>query len=84
MRRDHRRAVRTTVWAITVLLSITYIGWIISLGDTDTIRQIAYGLLGIVGFSTIGYIAENVTQRIALKWPGGGASIGGKGNPDDV
>lgn len=73
MRQDIRRGVRTVVYSIVTLASIGFIGWIIYMGDKLTVRHVAYGLLGIVGVGSFGYIAENVTQRIRFKLGPGGA-----------
>lgn len=81
MRQDIRRGWRTVVYAIVTLVCIAFIGWIIWLGDTLTIRHIAYGLLVIVGTGSFGYIAENVTQRLWFKFGSAEAGIGETGNP---
>lgn len=82
MRQDNRRGTRTVVYAIVTLAAMAFLGWIIWLGDELTVRHIAYGLLLIVAIGSIGYIAENVTQRIRFRWglDGGEAEIGGKGD----
>ena len=67
MKQDTRRGVRTFVFAVLVLAFVAFIGWIIGMRDELTVRHIAYGLLIIVGIAVIGYVAENVTQRIAFK-----------------
>lgn len=83
MRQDTRRGTRTVVFATVVLASTAFIGWIIWQGDTITVRQIAWGLLGIVGISALGYVAENVTQRVKLKLSATGAEaeIGAESKP---
>lgn len=67
MRQDNRRGTRTVVYSIVTLASMVFLGWIIWLGDTLTVRHIAYGLLFIVGLGALGYVAENVAQRIRFK-----------------
>lgn len=66
---QYRRAVRTAIYAITVLCALGFLWWIIDLmrADAPTLRIIAVGLLGVVGISTLGYTAENVTQRIRFR-----------------
>lgn len=67
MKQHTRRGIRTLVFAIVVLAFVGFIGWIIHMRDVITVRHIAYGLLVIVGISAVGYVAENVTQRIRFK-----------------
>lgn len=72
MTRDTRRGVRTIVYAIVTLAATAALGWIIYQGDAITVRHVAYGLLGIVGLGSFGYVAENVTQRVSFRvGPGG-------------
>lgn len=78
MNRTQRRAVRTAIYAITQLLGLCLLAWLTARGQVD--RILAVGLLGIVGLSTIGYVAENVTQRISFHIGADGAyaEIGGE------
>lgn len=66
---QYRRAVRTAIYAITVLCALGFLWWIIDLmrADAPTLRIIAVGLLGIVGISTLGYTGENLAQRLKFR-----------------
>lgn len=67
MKQDTRRGVRAVTIAIVLLAFVAFIGWIIGMRDELTVRHIAYGLLIIVGIAILGYVAENVSQRVAFK-----------------
>lgn len=63
-----RRAIRTAVYTVTILVALCFTGWIIYRAeDMTTLQIIAVGLLGILGISVLGYTAENVTQRIRFR-----------------
>lgn len=67
MTQDVRRGIRTVVYAIVTLAAVALLGWILDRADPVTVRHIAYGLLAIVGLGSLGYVAENVTQRVRFK-----------------
>lgn len=64
-----RRAFRTSVYVLTSLTSLGFLGWIIYLvrAETQPLTVIAVGLLGILTISVLGYTAENVAQRIKFR-----------------
>ena len=66
MTQDQRRAVRTIIYAISSLVFLGFMGWIIAKANMSTLQIIASGLLAILFVYALGYIAENVAARIKI------------------
>jgi hypothetical protein len=71
---DSRRATRTVVQAIVVLVMVGETWWFGARLDVGGLRYLVGWLCTIIFTSQLGYIMENGLRSISFKLPGGGSA----------
>lgn len=81
---EARRGLRAIIQALSGLVGLAFIGWLIDLlsDDSASLLKIALALLGIAAMRELFYGAENVTR--AVKFHAGADGVTGSIGDDDA
>lgn len=81
---ESRRALRAVIQAVSALVGLFFIGWLISLlsGDSASLYKIALALLGIAAMRELFVGSENVTR--AVKFHAGVDGVSGSIGADEA